>query len=80
MKLVYKYIYFEKVALGGVYYAMNNKRSEEPLGSVYWYEQWKQFVVEPLEGCVFNTQCLRDIADFLQQLNKAKKAEATSAL
>lgn len=75
MKLIYKYIYFEKCTVGGVFYAMNNKRSEESLGSIYYYEQWKQFVVEPLEGCVFNTQCLCDIAHFLKQLNEAKERE-----
>ena len=72
MKTEYKYISFKltdgkdnkKGAL------CLNKKTGTVLGYVEYYKPWKQYVIEFLEDCVFNTSCLLDIADFLGQLNK----------
>ena len=49
--------------------------SEVILGYVYYYEEWNQYVFEPATSytTVHSAGCLRDIADFLEQL----KNEAT---
>ncbi len=72
MKLKYKYIHFVKVPendLGLLWKCLNN-RSKEPLGVITFYKGWKQHVMQFADECVFNNGCLRDIADFLDQINK----------
>lgn len=75
MKTEYKHIKFVQTTLIDHWNCLNKKSGEE-LGSVSYYKPWKQFVFEPYElgDIVFNTTCLRDIAHFLDQLNKQKKA------
>jgi len=75
MKTKYKYIEFVRTVLNDCWNCLNKKSGDE-LGSVFYYKPWKQFVFEfnELGDCVFNSSCLRDVADFLDQLNKQKKA------
>lgn len=70
MKLVYKFIYFE--LLGSCWYCYNRK-SDDELGVIEYYGRWGQYVIAFTEGCVFNDQCLKDITDFLGQLNNNKR-------
>jgi len=74
MKTEYKYIKFtfndKDAPLKGGFCI--NKRSKTTLGFWDYYAPWKQYVIEFLEDCVFNTTCLKDIVDFLGQLNKAE--------
>lgn len=49
-----------------------NKKSEDILGVITFYESWKQHVIDFKPDCVFNNQCMNDIADFLDQLNKQR--------
>ena len=68
LKLKYKYIHFQRdKQRQGEWVFRNN---EELLGFVSYYKQWNQYVAEFLEDRVFNNQCLKDIADFLEQLNR----------
>ncbi len=72
MKIKYKFIYFAKCnssSKGWLWACMTNK-NKGILGVITYYKWWKQHVIEFREGCVFNNQCLKDIADFLEQLNK----------
>jgi lipopolysaccharide biosynthesis glycosyltransferase len=75
MKTKYKYIYFEKVTgqnIGTEWICYN--KLDEILGYAAYCKPWKQCVFESYdENRVFSASCLRDIADFLEQLNKAKK-------
>ena len=68
LKTKYKFIEFRHVKLVG--WRIVNKKSGSILGCISLYEPWGQHVAEFFEGCVFNNQCLKDIADFLEQLNK----------
>jgi len=68
MKTRYKYIHFDDVQDCG-WYCYNN-RNDDSLGCVTFYPIWKQWVIDFRPDMVFNNQCLRDIADFLDQLNK----------
>lgn len=71
MKRKYKFIHFVEYKKEGIAYTMhNNNESGEAMGAVSYYPQWRQFIIEFTENCVFNNQCLIDIADFLSQLNK----------
>ncbi len=73
MKTRYKHIHFEEespqdLGLGVLWFCYNNKGSQF-LGSVPEKKVWKQYVFEPEANCIFNNGCLRDIADFLDQIN-----------
>jgi len=72
MRTKYKYIEFVPTVLDGHWNCLN-RRGKETLGSVSFYQQWKQYIFEPeeLNCCVFSSDCLRDIAEFLDQLNRA---------
>jgi len=76
MKTEYKYIKFVQTVLIGHWNCLNKKSGDE-LGSVAFYDPWNRFCFEPVEfwGVIFESICLRDIAHFLDQLNKQKKAE-----
>jgi hypothetical protein len=46
-------------------YRVINNRAGSLLGMIYYKKDWKQFVFEPEEFCVFSHDCLADIIDFL---------------
>lgn len=73
MKTKYKYIEFVQTTLHGFWNCLNIKSRAE-LGSVSYYKAWGQYVFEPYElgDVIFSSDCLRDVAHFLDQLNKRK--------
>jgi hypothetical protein len=48
------------------------------LGAIGWYSAWRTYALYPEHGTIFEPTCLRDIADFIQEQNRAHK-EALSA-
>ena len=74
MKTRYKFIHFKKFGIRGEWACLNNK-TKDVMGVVGFYKFWKQYTIDFHEQCVFNNQCLRDIADFLDQLNKERKQD-----
>ena len=70
LKTEYKYIRFEQELKTWV---CKNKRHDSFLGSIVYLKEWRQFVFQPPSGTEFSADCLRDIADFLEQLNKERK-------
>lgn len=75
MKIKYKYIHFEKLGEYGKHsqYACYNNKSNGMLGGISYYIKWRQFVFYPQADTIFNSSCLLDIVDFLDQLNGKKK-------
>ena len=71
LKLKYKFIYFSKMSPKK--WHCHNVKSEMLLGKVVLYEPWNQFVIEFVPGAIFNNQCLKDIANFLTQINNKPK-------
>ncbi|KKL11871.1 hypothetical protein LCGC14_2541450, partial [marine sediment metagenome] len=68
-KTKYEHIHFEKTPRGkGVYYIRLNK-GYFIVGMVEYYKPWKKYATEHFRGFVFDENCHRDIADFLDQLN-----------
>jgi len=50
-------------------------RDESLLGMIRWHPPWRQYTVF-LEDCtIFNNQCLKDIIDVLDVLNKYKRTD-----
>jgi len=70
MKTRYKHIYFETgpgpVADHPLYHCKNNR--ETILGVIFYYAVLEKYVFEGRADCVFDTFCLTDIIDFMNQL------------
>lgn len=49
--------------------------SADVLGTVQWFPRWRQYCFDPREGTVFNDGCLRDIAAFLERVNRERRGE-----
>lgn len=77
MKTTYKYIEFVEVAQKPKTKAWtcHNRRSGVALGYIEWYASWRQYVYTDYGPglAVYSASCLRDIADFLEQVNKEHK-------
>jgi len=44
------------------------------LGIVKWYAPWRRYVLVAHFGCLFDAQCLDDLADFCRRKTDAQKA------
>lgn len=42
------------------------------LGKIYWYEGWKQYIFNVAFESAWRGECLKDIQEFLQELNEEK--------
>ncbi len=73
LKTKYQYIHFVKVKCEHMPYTMHSNRSCFVMGTVHYFKPWKKYVIEPVSDYVFDENCLRDIADFLDQLNEKLK-------
>lgn len=74
MKDHYQYIHFVKVAekpKTAVYHCLNNS-TDDKLGEVYWYPAWRQYCYFPSAYAVYSAGCLKDIQDFIEQLERAR--------
>lgn len=64
-------------------YRVCNKKLGDELGTIEWYNYWRQYIFEPSwerQSCVFNHTCLREIADFLQDLNTKHKEKKNQGM
>jgi hypothetical protein len=87
MKTKYRYIHFIDCSL--VFkkkktqtWLCKNNSSNNILGEIKWYSNWRQYCIFFEPTAVFNSTCLLDIADFLNQLNlgyKSKNKKAAAA-
>lgn len=50
-------------------------RHGELLATVRWQGSWRQYVAQPAIATVFNSDCLRDLAGFLERENAEHKAQ-----
>ena len=46
---------------------------EEELGLIEWYGPWRQYTIDFTCNCTFNSGCLRDIAAYLDKLNREQR-------
>lgn len=84
LKTRFKYIHFERILNPGKKtqkWMCRNNRSGAELGRIRWESSWRQYVfetvVEPEDDygwwVYFSRGCLRDIADFIDQLMEERK-------
>ena len=72
LKTKYEHIHFQKTPRGKTYYVRLNK-GYFVVGLIDHYKSWKKYTMGFFQGYVFDENCLRDIADFLDQLNDRLK-------
>jgi len=75
MKLEYKYIRFQLVKhlpKTDVYDVVIID-SGGVLGQVKWFPQWRKYSFFPVQCTVYEKQCLRDIANFCEQLMEYRR-------
>ena len=78
LQLNYKYIHFSDMSF--LYskkktktFNCRNSNTYDLLGEVKWFGRWRQYCFFPNHETIFNSICLNDISNFLQQLNKGHK-------
>ena len=54
-------------------YAVIHKDSGDDLGEIKWFGRWRQYCFFPDWVVLFSRSCLRDIADFIDQLMEDRK-------
>jgi hypothetical protein len=54
---------------------VHSTRSYDLLGRIKWFGRWRQYAFFPYQGCVFNRDCLTEIAAFTQQLMDQRKTK-----
>jgi hypothetical protein len=73
----YEYVCFELLgrSRSGITerWSCRNRRSGAELGVVKWYAPWRRYCYFPTAQAVYSAGCLRDVADFIDRLAKAKK-------
>ena len=75
MKTEYRHIRFVKATIlvhGKDVWRCINKQGEE-LCDVSYYPKWKKYVDDREPGMCFDSSCLRDLADFMDQLQTNKE-------
>jgi len=53
-----------------IYFLCNSRNELIHLGKIKWHGAWRQYCFFPEEDTLFNSDCLNDITDFLNKLNK----------
>jgi hypothetical protein len=47
----------------------------ERLGTIKWFEPWRQYCYFCLDADVFSSRCFKALTSFLDSLNQAKRGE-----
>jgi len=65
----YKYITIRQVGdeqfEGKPVHRIFNNKMKDQIGIISYYKPWKQFVFSSQPECVFNTDCLKDVLDYI---------------
>lgn len=47
-------------------YSVGNQETGHRIGDIRWHGPWRKYAFFPAPGCLFEEDCLRDIAQFLE--------------
>lgn len=59
---------------------VRTKYDGETLGTVAWFSHWRKYAFSPASNCIFEQDCLRGLAQFMEDRtneHKAKPKEVT---
>ena len=49
------------------------KNGAETLGLIKWFPSWRKYALFPYKNTVYENDCLKDIAEFIEQQMKLRK-------
>lgn len=52
-----------------------SKQQRAILGGIVWYGPWRKYVMEPNYNTVWEQDCLRDVAAFIEEQTRLHKQE-----
>ena len=66
---------FDGMSLSGKtkLFSVMTKGDDESLGTIRWYGHWRKYVFYPHVMTIYEQDCLRDIAAFLDELIQERK-------
>jgi hypothetical protein len=69
--VVKKYITFQLIECKPktTVWSVINNNSKFELGIISWYSGWRQYVIDFVANTTFNDGCLKDVIEFLEDLN-----------
>lgn len=76
---VSKYLEFAQVDTPGrktEVWSVESKTQGSVLGTIAWYNRWRQYCFFPSDNVLFNRSCLRDIVNFIDQRMEAREVGA----
>jgi hypothetical protein len=47
--------------------------SGQMLGGIFWYSQWRKYIFHSRDGISFDSKCLSEIVNFLNQLMEKRQ-------
>lgn len=53
-------------------YSVKNKKSDDLLGFIKWYDVWKQYCFFPMNFTIFCRYDMKDINDFISKITEEK--------
>ena len=70
-----KYLEFTIVGLNPktMILSVESKRGQYLLGWIKWFGRWRQYAFFPVDGTVFNVECLNDIVNKIKELMKERR-------
>lgn len=58
---------------------VRSEDGQDFLGEVKWYAPWRKYAFYPAAITIFEQDCLRDIASFIEEKTKEHRAKKASA-
>lgn len=67
-----EYINFTQIPYSGKTkrFEVTAVKTQITLGRICWYSGWRQYVFMPSFETLWNSECLKSITEYLEQLNK----------
>lgn len=55
---------------------VTNRENDLVIGTIKWFPNWRKYSFFPANDCVFETVCLKEITDFIMNLNIEHKRQS----
>ena len=56
-------------------YEVKNRLTGVPIATIRWYGPWRKYTLQPLSDTIWNTGCLKEVADFIDELMRGRKVD-----
>lgn len=57
-------------------WTVKNAKDQLELGFIGWHSGWRRYVFEPKDETVFDSECLMELAEFLQSATRLQQEDA----